>query len=87
MKEQSWVPGMGVAFCECCQLYGAQCGLEVPCSWGWPLSPSLLVSGISLHGIHVGLFLLYKQHKPLAYLSERTPYTIFYHLWYTVIMR
>lgn len=66
VKEQSWVPGMGVAFCECRQLYGARCGLESPCSWGWPLSPSLLVSGISLHGIHVGLFLL---HKPLAYLG------------------
>lgn len=38
MKEQSWVPGMGVAFYECCQLYGARCGLESPCSWGRPLS-------------------------------------------------
>lgn len=38
VKEQSWVPGMGVAFCECCQLYGARCGLESPCSWGRPLS-------------------------------------------------
>ena len=36
VKEQSWVPGMGVAFCECCQLYGARCGLESPCSWGRP---------------------------------------------------
>lgn len=33
VKEQSWVPGMGVAFRECRQLYGARCGLEVPCSW------------------------------------------------------
>lgn len=57
VKEQSWVPGMGVALAAICQ---PRYGLEFPCSWGWPLSPSLLESGISLHGIHVGLFWVLK---------------------------
>lgn len=69
VKEQSWVPGMGVAFCECCQLYGARCGLESPCSWGRPddlCCPHLLESGISLHGSHVLLSLKPRQKTPTS---------------------
>lgn len=57
VKEQSWVPRMGVALAAICQ---PRYGLEFPCSWGWPLSPSLLELGISLHGSHVGLFWVLK---------------------------
>nr|DAH77535.1 MAG TPA: hypothetical protein [Caudoviricetes sp.] len=44
-------------------------GLEIPCSWGWPPFLSFPESGISLHGIHVGLFLL-RAYEFIAPLTQ-----------------